>query len=113
MVKSDFHDYLISDVFKDIAGITSCRMFGGFGFYRDSIFFALLFNDQLYFKVGVGNKKEYEDLGSQPFKYSKKNKEITLSFWEVPADILEDKEKIVEWVEKSVTEARKSKKKYR
>jgi DNA transformation protein and related proteins len=102
MAESDFHDYLISDVFSGIDGITSRKMFGGFGFYRDGIFFALLFNDQLYFKVGEGNKKEYEDLGSQPFKYYKKNKEITLSFWEVPVDVLEDK------VEKSVLEAEKT-----
>lgn len=111
MGKSDFHDYLTRDVFNDTDGISSRRMFGGYGFYKDGIFFGLLQDDQLYFKVGDSNKKDYEEMGSKPFKYSKKDKEVALSFWEVPVDVLEDKERIIDWVEKAVAEAKKSKEK--
>jgi DNA transformation protein and related proteins len=108
---ANFHDYLMSDVFKDIDGITSRRMFGGYGFYKDGIFFAILYTDQLHFKVGESNIKDFKKYNSRPLKYKKKDKEVTLSFWEVPPEILEDREAISKWIDKSVNETTKEKSK--
>lgn len=110
--QNDFHEYLMSDVFNRIPRITAKRMFGGFGYYLDGVIFAILAKEQLYFKVGKSNQKEFEKLGSQPFTYPMKNgKKTTLSYWELPADILEDPDRLPQWIEKSVEESKKSKKK--
>lgn len=107
-----YHEYLMGDVFTRIDGISAKRMFGGFGYYKDGMIFAILSDEQLYFKVGDGNKKEYEDIGSKPFTYPMKDGRMsTLSYWELPIDILEDPDRLPEWIEKSVEESRKSKKK--
>lgn len=108
---NEYHEYLVSDVFKDIFGISSKKMFGGFGYYKDGIIFAILADEQLYFKTGEGNIKDFEKLGSKPFTYPMRNgKKTTLSYWNLPADILEDPEELPKWIEKSVKESIKSKK---
>ena len=100
------------DVFKDIAGLSARSMFGGYGYYLSGIIFAILDKDQLYFKVGPGNIKDYEKSGSKPFSYKMPNgKEMSMSYWELPVDVLEDREKLISWIEKSVEESKKSKKK--
>ncbi|MCR4263162.1 MAG: TfoX/Sxy family protein [Candidatus Roizmanbacteria bacterium] len=107
----DFYEYIKTDVLNEIDGIISRAMFGGYGFYRDGIFFALISDGKLYFKVGPNNRNEYEKYGSKPFVYTgHKGKSVTMSYWELPADILEDKGQLAEWVEKAV-EAKNEEKK--
>jgi DNA transformation protein and related proteins len=113
-MKSDqgFFEYIVSDVFSGIPGIKSRSMFGGWGFYKDGVFFALISEGKLYFKVGEGNIKDYQDAGSKPFVYEMKNgKHTTMSYWEVPEGILENKLKLNIWIEKAVQEKIKSKRK--
>ena len=65
-----FHDYVIQDRLGKIPGITSRAMFGGWGVYKDGIIFAIIDDDQLYFKVDDQLQPEFEQLGSSPFVYS-------------------------------------------
>ncbi len=107
----DFHAYLMSVVFQDIEGISSKPMFGGYGYYVDGIIFAFLDEDQIYFKVGEGNRADFEKMGSKPFIYKMKNgKTGTMSYWELPIDILENKEELIVWINKSLDESKKQKK---
>ena len=109
---SSFHDYILQDLFAGIDGITSKRMFGGWGLYRHGIFFAIISDDKVYFKVGESNQKDYEKFGSKPFSYPMKDGTMStlVSYWDLPADMLEDKELLEEWIEKSVQESLKAKK---
>lgn len=107
---SDFYEYVLHDLFSEIEDISSRRMFGGYGFYQDGVFFAIMYTDNIYFKVDEKNKPDYEKHNSKPFVYSKKNKEVTLSFWRLPGDIMEDRKQLEEWVHSSVAAARRAKK---
>jgi DNA transformation protein and related proteins len=99
-----FFEYIRDDVMSGIDGITSRAMFGGWGFYKYGKIFGLIADGKLYFKVDDSNKAEYMSYGSKPFEYyGKKGKAITMSYWEVPSDILEDREELEEWIEKSVS----------
>lgn len=98
----DFHDYILHDVFAGLFGINSRAMFGGYGFYKDGKMFGLIADGKLYFKVGEGNKKDYEEEGSEPFVYRSKDKDVTLNYWELPERLFENKEELVEWIEKSI-----------
>lgn len=107
-----FYEFIVAEVFANMPEITARKMFGGYGFYRDGIFFALIEDGKMYFKVGGNNKEEYERYGSKPFQYPMKNgKMTTLSFWEVPVDILENREELPDWIEKAVEAAQIGKKK--
>jgi len=107
---TSFHDYVI-DLLSDISGITSRSMFGGWGIYKDKIFFALIANGKLYFRVGNDTRAHYEKYESHPFVYDTKGKKITMSYWLLPEEILEDQEILIKWVDDAVEEAKKSKKK--
>ena len=86
-------------------------MFGGWGIYKNGIFFALIADGVLYFKVDESNKKDYEDLESEPFVYNAKGKSMTMSYWNLPEEIMSDQQLLKEWVDKSVLAGVSSKKK--
>lgn len=103
MSSSDFHNYVMQDIFADIEGITSRKTFSGYGIYLYGTIFALIIDDELYFKVGEKNIEDYKKLNSHPFTYhNKKGKEIVMPYWTVPSEILEDKNRLYDWILKSV-----------
>ncbi len=82
------------------ANISSRHMFSGVGLYADEFFFALIFNDRLYFKVDDSNQPDFEAKGMGPFRpYSD---ERTMNYYEVPIDVLEDVDELKKWCEKAV-----------
>ena len=110
---SEFHDYVIQDVLGHLDGITSKNMFGGHAIYRDGVVFALVAFDELYFKVGDRNRADYESTESHPFVYDgfKKKKKVTMPYWLLPLEIMENPSEIEEWVEKSLAVNKEKKKK--
>lgn len=98
-----FHDYVIHDLFAGFPGIHSRAMFGGWGIYKDGIIFAIIADGALYFKVDETNRTDFEQRGSQPFVYSQGNhKSTTMSYWLVPESVMDDKEDLRQWIERSV-----------
>lgn len=110
MSDKSFHDFVIGEVLNNIPGISSRAMFGGWGIYKDGIFFALIAENQLYFKVDGTNKKDYEELGSGQFSYQSKHGPMEMSYWLLPEEIMSNSERLMQWVEKSVQVGLKSKK---
>lgn len=103
MKDKSFHDYIIYDLLGDVPDITSQAMFGGWAIYKKGIIFGIITAGELYFKVDEENRPEFERMESHPFVYSKNDgKPITMSYWFVPEDIMEDKEKFYNLIEKSV-----------
>jgi DNA transformation protein len=99
------------DLLEPAGFITQIRMFGGFAIRKNSITFALVFNGEVYFKVGDSNRLDYLNIDSRPFTYTKNGKNIEISNWSIPADILEDSAVLMEYVSKSYEVALRSKKK--
>ena len=53
-------------------------------------------------KVDTSNRAEYERMGSAPFIYEAKGgKNLTMSYWKVPAEMLENPEELVRLAEQS------------
>ncbi len=96
----DYCDYII-DLMNDWAPVTSKRMFGGFALYKQGQVFALILHDTLYFKVDDSNRADYEAAGSAPFVYTAKGKSITVSYWQVPAELFDDADALARWAEKA------------
>ncbi|MDP3975024.1 MAG: TfoX/Sxy family protein [Candidatus Jorgensenbacteria bacterium] len=111
MRDQSFHDYVVHDILGDLPGITSRAMFGGWGIYRHGVIFGLIVEGALYFKVGESNQADFQKAESQPFVYERKGKKVSLSYWLVPERILEDRETLRRWVEKSVRASEDERKK--
>lgn len=103
--------YYVLDMLAPLGNVKAKKMFGGYGIYNNAIFFALIADDVLYFKVAENNYSMYESYGSKPFSYERENKTVALkSYWQVPVDILENQEKCVAWARLAVKVASQGKK---
>jgi DNA transformation protein and related proteins len=91
--------------------VTSRRMFGAVGLYCDDHFFAVIDDDTLYFKVGDATRADYESRGMKPFCPYRDKPEVSMNYYTVPADVLDDAEELVAWARRSVAIAAASPKK--
>ena len=110
MAVSDEYLVFVSDQLSRLGSITIRRMFGAAGIYCEGHFFAIVDDDMLYFKVNDSNRSDYEAAGMEPFTYMVDNKETVMSFYEVPIDVLENKEKMRLWAMKAIDVAQAAKK---
>jgi DNA transformation protein len=92
-------DYALEQL-GELGPVTSRAMFGGHGLYLGDQFFAIVHRDRLYFKTDDSSRAAYEERGSEPFR---PNERQTLkTYWEVPADVIENRETAVEWARDAV-----------
>ena len=106
---NEFLEYIL-ELFEPSGGISTRRMFGGYAIRKNDVPIALIFQDEIYFKVDDSNRPDYEKMNSKPFTYEKKGKTITVSNWKLPIEILEDTDTLMQWIEKSYHVALKAKK---
>jgi DNA transformation protein and related proteins len=101
-------DHYLQWVLEQLSGagrISSRRMFGGVGLYRDGVFFALISSDTLYFKVDDATRCNYEKRGMSQFRPYLDRPLVSMNYYEVPADVLEDPDECVEWALRAVASA--------
>jgi DNA transformation protein and related proteins len=103
-IDEGYKEYVIEQL-SYLGSVTVRKMFGGAGIYFDGLIFGLLANDVLYFKVDDSNKLEYERAGMKPFQPFE-DKPMVMSYYEVPVDILENRELLAEWAKKSLLASR-------
>lgn len=75
------------------------RFFGGAAIVADGIQFGFVINGSLHLRVDDASRAAFEALGSSPFAYAGGSKTVTVaSYYEAPDDILEDADRLREWV---------------
>jgi DNA transformation protein len=106
-------DEFIGYVIDQLAGwgeVSARRMFGGAGLYCDGVMFGLIADDIAYLKADDSNREDFVRAGSSAFNpYPEKVKSAVMSYYEIPADVLEDAELLGTWAERALTVARKKK----
>jgi DNA transformation protein len=89
----------VSNVCEMLARLGDVRvrcMFGGYGITCDGLFFALIADDTLHFKVDHGNLAAYEALGLAPFRpFADKTKAV--SYRPPPDSTLDDPDALLDW----------------
>lgn len=80
------------------------RMFGGWGIYQGEIFFAIVHDDRLYLKTSDDTRGRFESRGSTRFRPTER--QTLRRYWEVPADVLEDADALLEWAAEAARAAR-------
>ena len=111
-VSNDYVQYVLEQL-AGLGRVTSRRMFGGVGLYCDSLFFGLIDDDTLYFKVNDANRPDYEARGMGPFRPFRDKPDVSMTYYEVPADALEDGDELVVWARKAVAIAEAPRRKNR
>ena len=83
-------------------------MFGGVGLYSSELFFGLIDDDTLFFKTDESNIAPYHERRMPRFMPFPDRPEAVLGYHQVPADIIEDAEALVDWARQSVAVALRS-----
>lgn len=108
-VSDDFLVFVL-DQLSEWGGVTARRMFGGVGLFRDGLMFGLIANDVFYLKADDANREAFIRAGSSDFKPFA-DKPGRISYYEVPPDVLEVPDELVEWARGALAiQIRKTKK---
>ena len=106
-VSASFREFVL-DQLAGLDGLRARAMFGGVGLYADEVFFGILADDVLFFKVDDTNRRAYEAAGSSPFKpYA--DRAMTMPYYNVPIVVLEDGVKLGQWAARAVAVAKTAK----
>jgi DNA transformation protein and related proteins len=109
-VSADYLTYVLEQL-AGVAEVSSRRMFGGAGLYSGTLFFGLIDDDVLYLRVDDSNRADFEARRMPAFQPFKDKPEYSMSYYEVPAEVLEDAEQLAVWARRSVAVAAKPRKK--
>ena len=95
-----FAEFVLEQM-ADIPGIGKRAMFGGFGIYRDGLMFALIADEQLYFKASDHLADDFTALGLQPLLYESRGKAVSLKYYQAPESVFEQSEQMLLWADKA------------
>ncbi|MBE7183751.1 MAG: TfoX/Sxy family protein [Methylobacterium mesophilicum] len=99
-------DEAIHDIFETMQPISIRRMFGGKGIYRDGLIFGVVLRDALMLKGDDAIGPEWEAEGAVRWSYQNKTgKTVSMPYWTVPVDALEDREVFAIWARQAFTAA--------
>jgi DNA transformation protein len=107
-VSPTFRTFIVDQLTRVVAGVRARSMFGGVGIYAGDLFFALMDDDTLYFKVDDSNRADFEARKMGPFRPYGDEGEV-MQYYAVPADLLEDPEGLRPWAEKAIAVAARKK----
>jgi DNA transformation protein len=103
-VSRDYLDYVLEQL-AALRRVRPRRMFGGVGLYSDDIFFAIISEDTVYLRVDDSSRADFVARGMAAFRPYADRPEVSMTYFAVPADVLEDAGSFVEWSRRAVTAA--------
>ena len=101
MPDDTFKEFVL-DQLRALPELRARAMFGGHGLYSGANFFGILIDGRLYFKVDEATRTAYAERGMKPFTYARAKKVMAMNYYEVPPDILEDRELAAVWASQSI-----------
>jgi DNA transformation protein len=104
MKPDSFKDFVL-DQLRELRGLECRGMFGGFGLYAGEKFFGIISQGRLYFKTREATREAYRARGMKHFQPNAKQ-QLT-SYYEVPADVIEDAAELLTWAGEAVKVAAK------
>jgi len=109
-VADDSFKEFVLDQLSALPEVRARAMFGAHGLYSGESFFGILDEGRLFFKTDARSQADYTARGMGPFTYESKGKMMTMSYHEVPPDVLEQPQELAEWARKAIGVAANSKK---
>jgi DNA transformation protein len=106
-VSESFRAFVVEQLARTTHALRARSMFGGVGLYSGDLFFALMDDDVLYFKVDDTTRARFEERGMGPFRPGGEGGEV-MQYYEVPAEVMEDAEALAPWAAEAVEVARRA-----
>lgn len=107
-VSAEYLDY-IQELLAPLGAIRARRMFSGAGFYCEDLFFALVIDDVLYLKTDEHNRADFEQAGSEPFRYESDGKQVTMGYYRAPDEAMDSPALMLPWARGALAAALRAK----
>src|SRR3954451_371979 len=101
-VSQSYREFVLEQLGR-VTPVTGKSMFGGVGIYAQGLFFALIAEDRLYFKVDDATRPDFEGRGMEPFRPFGEDR--AMGYYEVPVDVVEDVTQLETWIRKAIEAA--------
>ena len=101
-VADDSFREFVLDQLRLLPEVRARAMFGAHGLYCGNSFFAILDEGRLFFKTDTASQAEYTARGMGPFSYESKGRVQTMSYHEVPPEVLENAPELVAWAQRAI-----------
>ena len=98
--KQGFVDHVVERM-AEFAPVQAKPMFGGHGVYWQGLMFALIAQEQLYFKADAVSVDDFTRLGLGPFTYEFKGKVGHLKYYQAPPEVLDESDQMAAWARKA------------
>jgi len=98
----DFFKTFVLDQLGALTELRTKAMFGAHGIYSGDKFFAILDEGRLFFKTDAASRADYMARGMGPFTYGMKGKVMTMSYHEMPPDVLENAPVLTDWARRAM-----------
>jgi DNA transformation protein len=109
MADESFKEFVL-DQLGALPEVRARAMFGAHGLYQGEHFFGILDDGRLFFKTDAQSRADYVARGMEPFTYESKARVLTMSYHEVPPDVLENAPELVAWAQLAIQSAARGKK---
>jgi len=95
-----------SELFAPLGHIRTKSMFGGWGFYCDDLFFAIVADETLYLKADAESAQHFRVAGGTPFTYAMRDGSTqTMNYWTVPEEAMETPAGMRPWAQRALAAA--------
>ena len=108
MPDDSFKEFVL-DQLGALPDVRARAMFGGHGLCSGDHFFGILDEGRLFFKTDPSSQADYTARGMEPFAYESKGRAVTMSYHEVPPDVLENALELVAWAQRAIQSVANSK----
>ncbi len=101
----DFGEW-VREHFAGLGPIEIKRMFGGAAVYSHDLIFALLDDGVVWLKADEVNAPLLQAAGARQFTYpTKDGKAMTMAYWSLPENAVDDAAEAVDWARQSIDAA--------
>lgn len=95
--------YFLSDCLQGESTYITKPMMGWYCIYKTGKIFAIYSMDMIYFKTHEKNIEDFIKSWAQQFEFKKKNWTIArMSYYILPEEIMEDRDKLQIWIDKAL-----------
>ena len=106
-ISDEFAEFVV-DQLSGWSEVSVRKMFGEAGLCCGGVMFGLIADDVAYLKVDDSSRDDFVKAGSSAFQ-PYPDKAVTMSYYEIPADVLADRDELALWAERSLAVAREKK----
>ena len=97
---NEFITFLL-ELLEPMGSVQAKGMFGGFGIYRHGLMFGLVSQDTFYLKADGVNRADFEEKGLPCFTYKRMGKELSMSYYQAPPEVMDHSEELCSWAKKA------------